>query len=351
MSDEVRRVMVVEDSMVTRRILTDILDDDPRLKVAWTAQDGIDCLEQLKSEECKPDVITLDVEMPNLDGLKTLEELLRIYTIPVVMISLHTRQGEQVTLDALEIGAVDFVAKPASDSTIGLFKLSSDITQKVFIASHVDMEKIRRMYRVIHLARFPKRVRRRVLILGASTGGPRTLQLILESFPSDFPMAVLVAQHMPSGFTRELAQRLNATCRMTVKEAQDGELIAPGKVLIAPGGDLDMIIEKSYLDDSAVVHIVEAEDGLNPTPSIDKLMSSAAEAFAEQTIGVLLTGMGTDGAQGLDSLLTKGAVTIAESEESCIIFGMPKKAIEIGAASVIAPKEEIASIILKKMAF
>jgi len=351
MSDDVRRVMVVEDSMVTRRILSDILGEDARLRVDWTAVDGIDCLEQLKADDCRPDVITLDVEMPNLDGMQTLEELLRIHTIPVVMISSHTRQGAQVTLDALELGAVDFVAKPAGDSTIGLFKLAKDITNKVYAASKVDMEKFRRMYRVIQLARFPRRIRRRILLLGASTGGPRTLQVILQSFPSDFPMAVLVAQHMPSGFTRELAQRLNTTCRLTVREAADGDLITPGNVLVAPGGDLDMIVEKSALDDSAVVRVVKAGDGINPTPSIDRLMETAADAFADQCIGVLLTGMGTDGAHGMDRLLTRGAITVAESEDSCVIFGMPKKAIEIGAASVIAPKEEIASIILKKMAF
>ncbi len=346
-----RRVMIVEDSMVIRRILTDIMNEDDRLQVDWVATDGVDCLEQLKQADCTPDVITLDVEMPNLGGIKTLEELLRIHAIPVLMISSHTKQGEQVTLEALEIGAVDFVAKPANNSTIALFNLASEISKKVYQASFVDMEKVRRMYRVIQKARFPKRVRKRFLILGASTGGPRTLQLILQSFPSDFPMAVLIAQHMPSGFTRELAQRLNYTCRMTVKEASDGDLITPGNVFVAPGGNLDMIIEKSHFDDSAVVRVVQAIDTPEPTPSINRLITSAAETFPQQCIAALLTGMGADGAEGLDKLLTAGGVTIAESEESCIIFGMPKKAIERGAVSVIAPKEEIASVIFKKMAF
>lgn len=347
--DRTIRVMVVEDSLVTRRILSDVIGGAEGMSVDWTAVDGVDCLEQLKV--VRPDVITLDVEMPNLDGIRTLEEILRIHGLPVVMISSHTRAGAKVTLDALDMGAVDFVAKPASDTTTGLFAMAADIVGIVRHAAGVDMDKVRRMYRVIQLARCPRRIRRRVLVLGASTGGPRTLQLILQAFPSDFPLAVLVAQHMPEGFTRELAGRLNSVCRMTVAEARDGDLLAPGKVLVAPGGVSDMVVERDPGDDSTVVRLIPPTQDLTPQPSIDVLMTSVAAAFPDEAIGVLLTGMGADGARGMERLMAAGAITVAESEESCIIFGMPKKAIELGAASIVAPKDDIARIVVEKMAF
>jgi len=348
-TDQPCKVMVVEDSMVVRRILTDIIDDDPRLSTEWTATDGVDCLEQLKT--VRPDVITLDVEMPNLAGLETLEEILRIHALPVVMISSHTRKGEQVTVQALEMGAIDFVAKPLADSTVGLFRMAQEINEKVFFASNVDMEKVRRLYKVIQLAKYPKRIKRRIIVLGASTGGPRTLQCILQAFSSDFPAAILVAQHMPSGFTRELAGRLNATCRMTVREARDGDLVTPGNVLIAPGGDLDMVVERNPDDDSTVVRIHTNTDEISPAPSVDQLMLSVAEAFPGEAIGVLLTGMGVDGAVGLKRMREAKCHTIVESEESCIIFGMPKKAIELDAADEVTSKELIAEIVLRKLAF
>ena len=170
----------------------------------------------------------------------------------------------------------------------------------------------------------PQKVRKRCLVIGASTGGPRAIRTILQSFPSTFPLPILVAQHMPAGFTKELALNLNATCRLTVKEGFDGALLTPGTVYVAPGGDWDMIVEKDPFDDSAIVRVVGAQKSVSPSPSIDRLMTSCAQAFKDRCVGVLLTGMGIDGASGMEDLMMAGSLTIAESEESCVIYGMPR---------------------------
>jgi two-component system chemotaxis response regulator CheB len=343
--------MVVDDSMIVRQLLKDIIDSDPRFECKWTAINGVNCVEQLKSHDCNPDVITLDVEMPHLDGLETLKELLRIHPVPVVMISSHTRSGAKATVEALDLGAIDFIAKPEVDAHVGLSALSKEILGKLYSAATANLKFLNTRAEIFRSRDCPSKVRKRVLIIGASTGGPKAIRVILQALPSNFPLGVLVAQHMPAGFTKELAINLNSTCRITVKEAFDGALITPGTVLVAPGGDFDMIVEKNPLDESAVVRVVEAQKSISPSPSIDRLMSSCAKAFEQNCIGVLLTGMGIDGAAGMEDLMMAGALTIAESEESCVIYGMPRAAIERGVASVIVSKEEIPGVVFKRMVF
>jgi two-component system, chemotaxis family, protein-glutamate methylesterase/glutaminase len=342
------RVLVVDDSAVVRGLLSRAINSQPDMTVIAVASDPIAAIERLKAST--PDVLTLDVEMPRMDGLKFLEKLMRIRPLPVVMVSSLTGRGAEVTMRALELGAVDFVAKPVATDAESLAAYTEEVADKVRAAAASRVSrKTARAARAPDLsprdAERPSPARSaglpsdKTIVIGASTGGVEALREVLESLPQDMP-PILIAQHMPGGFTRTFAQRLDAHCNIRVKEAEDGELLVQGSAYIAPG-DWHMLVERKQgrlairLSDGAPVN--------RHRPSVDPLFRSAAQTAGAKCIGVMLSGMGADGAQAMLELRQKGAHNIAQDEASCVVFGMPKQAIAAGAVHDVLPLREISA--------
>ncbi len=341
------RVLVVDDSPVTRRFLSKALEADPELTVVGTAPDGILALDFLRQNRSGVDVVTLDVHMPNLDGLATLGEIVRMYRLPCVMVSSATRAEARVTLEALAAGAVDFFAKPAGEDPVALAEHGDVLRQKVKAAAGADLARLLADRPELLAASFPMSPRRDLVILGASTGGPKALRTILACFPGDFPARFVVAQHMPrGGFTAELARQLGSVCRLPVEEAADGSVLAPGTVLVAPGGYLSELERKAG---KLVVRV--REERRSTLPSVDALFESAARLEGERTIGVILTGMGSDGTEGMKKLAAARAATLAESRRSSVVFGMPGSAVRAGVVEREVSKEQMAEEILHRMLF
>ncbi len=362
-----RKVMVVDDSSVICRILRDVLERDSRLKVEWMARDGIECLELLEAG-ARPDVITLDIQMPRLDGLSTLRRIVGHYSIPVVMISALGGEGARITIEALEQGAVDFIAKPDSSSAGGFVEGAGRMAEKVLAASFVDPARVPsstcdrlQVQQPSPLQQSPDAGShgRVLVVLGASTGGPGTLELILSSIPREVPAAFLVVQHMPARFTAEFARRLDGRCALRVQEAAAGTRVEAGNVYVAPGGDRHTIVRgggmlsaPGGLDRIWLAMTARPRGARSETlyvPSVDELMLSIPAWLAMRTVAVLLTGMGEDGVAGMKYLKECGAITIAEAPESCVIFGMPRKAIELGVVDYVLPREEIAERIVAEV--
>jgi len=336
------KVLVVDDSAVVRQALTKALSGDPELEVVGTAGDPYAAWDKIKALE--PDVLTLDVEMPRMDGLAFLEKLMIARPTPVVMVSSLTEKGCETTLRALELGAVDFVAKPKLDVRTGLGELADVLTEKVRAAARA-----RRRVRPAAPPRpaAPDRPRGeallsstdKVIALGASTGGTEALYEVLTALPADAPGVVAVL-HMPPGFTRSDAERLDRSCQIRVKEAQDGDRILTGRALIAAGG-YHMAVRRSGAHYSVRTFLGEPVN--RHRPSVDVLFASCATYLGANAVGVILTGMGNDGAKGLSAMKRAGAKTIAQDEATCVVFGMPKEAIAIGAADEVLPLNRITS--------
>jgi len=338
------RIMVVDDSAFMRFTITQQLNKDPELQVIGAASNGNEALRLIP--QLQPDVITLDVEMPHLDGLSTLREIMRTFPRPVIMFSSLTKAGTSETIQALMLGAVDFVAKP--DSRLDIHAVTDDITAKIKLAARAKVkpaavhplvsahpestscaEKIVRTY----LKSTP------VILIGSSTGGPGALSEIIPALPSDLPAPVVIVQHMPAGFTRSLSERLNSISPLKVKEAEPGDQLLIGQVLVAPGGfhmTLDTE-ERITLNQKPAVHGVR--------PAIDVTLNSLIQRFGRNVIGVILTGMGSDGTLGTSILHSAGGYVIAEHESTCVVWGMPRSVVEAGAASVILPRPQIARAI------
>ncbi|MEW6447575.1 MAG: chemotaxis response regulator protein-glutamate methylesterase [Bacillota bacterium] len=349
------KVMVDDDSALVRRVVSRMLADNPDIELAGTAANGLEALE--KVPEVKPDVIVLDVEMPVMDGLETLRRLMQTRPVPVVMLSALTRAGSRATLEALALGAVDFIPKPANPAELSLVK--SELAAKIKTAAAVSLRNVIRRggrpEQVLPVAGFKSssevhgRERRELVVIGCSTGGPAALQEIIPSLPADLPACIVVVQHMPVGFTGVLAEHLGKLSSLIVRHANGGEPVSPGQVLIAPSG-FDL-----YFSGRAGKAKVKLVAGNNPPvpgafrPSVDKVMVSAAEFFGPKVLGVLLTGMGRDGALGMQEIKRNKGLTIAEAEESCVVFGMPKAAIELGAVDKVVPLKEIAREIVNKL--
>ncbi|WP_151704056.1 protein-glutamate methylesterase/protein-glutamine glutaminase [Nitrincola alkalilacustris] len=346
------RVLVVDDSALIRRLLTEIINQQPDMQVVAAARDAYEARDMVR--KLKPDVITLDIEMPRVDGLTFLEKLMSAQPTPVVMISTLTEAGADITLRALDMGAVDFIPKPRLGVEAGLSDFSALIADKVRAAA---MSKLAVTRVVTHRTsgkphpQAPTSVTAfqgtELLIgVGASTGGTVAIQQLLSGLPA-FSPAVLVTQHMPAGFTRSFAQRLNSLCEIRVKEAEDGERILPGYAYIAPG-DQHMRIKRS----GANYHVVLGSDAAvnRHRPSVDVMFDSMAEVAPLNTIATLLTGMGRDGAEGLLRLRNAGAFTLAQDEISSVVYGMPRAAAEIGAAELIEPLDRMAGEILSWVA-
>ena len=338
------RALVIDDSAVMRQLLAAILGEDDGIEVVGTAPDPYVAREKIK--RLHPDVLTLDVEMPGMNGLKFLENLMRLRPMPVVMVSSLTSQGASATLRALELGAVDVVAKPQGDPREVIAGVARELCAKVRAAAHV------------HLGRLPRspvpardlsvyacaaaRCERGVIAIGASTGGTQAIGEILQRLPSRMP-PIVVVQHMPPRFTGYFAERLNEHCELEVREAADGDRLQPGIALIAPGGCQTEIVESS---DGYKARVFFGEPVNLHRPSVDVLFRSAARSVGANGVGVILTGMGSDGAHGLNAMRRNGAMTIAQDEATSLVFGMPERAIREGGVEEVLPLDRIAERLL-----
>jgi two-component system chemotaxis response regulator CheB len=324
------RVLVVDDSALMRKLIPQILQSDSSIQVVGTAMDGNFGLKKI--EEVKPQVVTLDLDMPGMGGLDMLKEIMVRHPVPVIVVSSHSTQGASVTLQALSMGAFDFVAKPIDVSAnmpeiarelIAKIKAAAQ-SRRVTIAPPLEPQKPSQKTTLE-----TKTQASRIVVIGISTGGPQALQYLLPQLPKNFPGTIVIVQHMPEGFTDMFSRRLEEICAITVKEAQSGDLLLAGRALICPG-NRHIKVKRLPMGDVAVLNDEPRVNGHRP--SVDVLFKSVAEEFGEKSIAVLMTGMGEDGAQGLGLVKKAGGMTIAQSEDSCVVFGMPKAAIERGYA-------------------
>lgn len=330
------RVLAVDDSALMRKMIPLILSSDPEIEVVGTAMDGLFALKKIK--ELTPDVITLDINMPRMDGIETLRHIVEDFGIPTLMVSSLTQRDADLTLQALEAGAFDFVTKPQDAISIHIKDIGYEIVEKVKAAyenplAKLKIKKIRRSYESNRPAVIKRDEQRfldgkspdEVLAIGISTGGPNALSYLLPQLPKDFPAAIVIVQHMPAGFTDMFAKRLNSTCQIEVKEAMDGDLVSAGRALIAPG-DRHLKIKRNPLGTIAVLSNAPHLNGHRP--SADVLFHSVASEYGRRATGLIMTGMGSDGAEGIGEIMAKGGLSVAQDEESCVVFGMPKAAIE-----------------------
>lgn len=334
------RVLIVDDSALVRQILTDGLSKDENLEVVGSATDPYMARDMIV--KLRPDVLTLDVEMPKMDGVEFLKKLMPQYPLPVVMVSSLTQKGKQVTLDALDAGAVDFVTKPTANMKDGLNSLIMELRTKVKIAStanvsHWKNKPVPITNSILQTSSALSETTLKIIAIGASTGGTEAIKKVIEMFPRTSP-GVVIVQHMPPGFTKLYADRLNQLCQMEVVEAQDGDKVVPGKVLIAPGG-FHMTIKR--VGGEYIVDCKTGDKVNGHCPSVSVLFESVAKNVGTNAVGVILTGMGGDGADGMKLMRDAGAFNIAQDEKTSVIFGMPKVAIDKGGVNEIHPLEKI----------
>jgi len=345
------RVLIIDDSALVRSLLSEIVNREPDLEVVGAAPDPLVAREMIRS--LNPDVLTLDIEMPRMDGLDFLERLMRLRPTPVVMVSTMTARGAEVTLKALELGAIDFVLKPRLGISAGMRELAAEICEKIRVASKVRLN--RHVLPGVQLshsmeksapARYSRLSTEKLIAIGASTGGTEAIREVIGRLEADSP-AVLITQHMPAGFTRSFAARLDGLCKMRVAEAVHGERALPGHAYIAPG-DHHMRLERSgadyriALDDSPPVN--------RHRPSVEVLFRSVAAVAGPNALGVMLTGMGRDGAAAMLEMKHAGAFNIAQDEATCVVFGMPREAIAAGAVDEVLPVTRIAERLQSRLA-
>ncbi|MDH7576741.1 MAG: chemotaxis response regulator protein-glutamate methylesterase [Bacillota bacterium] len=342
------KVLVVDDSPFMRKIISDLLETDPALKVVGTARNGEDALKKIS--ELSPDVVTLDVEMPVIDGLVTLEKIMQQKPLPVIMLSSLTQKGAEITIKALQKGAVDFVPKPSGTISLNLAKVKDDLIGKVKIAATVKVQRTpvpgpgKSPPTLFHST--VQTVPRKLILIGTSTGGPKALNEILPKLPKNIPAAVVIVQHMPAGFTRSLAERLDQISEIRVKEAEDRERVVSGTAYIAPG-DYHLLVERISPQHSDPVLRLSKDPPVNGhRPSVDVMMQSAARANGWELIGVILTGMGHDGREGIRAIKEKQAKIIAENETTAVVFGMPKAVIEAKLVDRVLPLHAVAPEII-----
>lgn len=338
------RVLIVDDSALVREILSQGLSADPGIEVVGTATDPFNARDKII--KLRPDVLTLDVEMPKMDGVEFLRQLMPQFPLPVVMVSALTERGQRITLDALAAGAVDFVTKPKSNLANGLQGMMTQLAAKVKLASTANVSRWKGRQPAPG-ARKPTPAplaasTNRVVVIGASTGGTEAIKEVVEHFPVTMP-GVVICQHMPAGFTQRFAERLDTLVPMQVKEAQDGDSVIPGRILIAPGG-MQMSVVRSGGSYKVACRPGEKVNG--HCPSVEVLMNSAATALGKHAVGVMLTGMGGDGALGLKAMRDAGARTMAQDEATSVVFGMPKVAWEKGGAEKLVPLDHIAETVI-----
>lgn len=346
------RVLVVDDSAFMRKMISDFLTEEKQIEVIGTARNGEEALKKI--ELLKPDVITLDVEMPVMNGTDTLRKIIEIYNLPVIMVSSQTEKGKECTINCLEIGAFDFITKPSGSISLDLYKIKEQLVERVVaaglsgkrkrpVSQTVRAEPIVRAVVKPELSKPKPGTGRQIVCIGTSTGGPRALQKVIPKLPKDLNAPVVVVQHMPEGFTASLADRLNHLSDIQVKEAKDGEAALNGCVYIAPGGKNISVIKNS---EGLQVVLDNHDTPSRHKPSADYLFRSVGKLTDYEKVAVIMTGMGSDGTAGLKEMLTAGNVkAIAESEESCVVYGMPKAAVKAGLIHEIKHVEDIAASI------
>lgn len=339
------RVLIVDDSALVRNILSQGLNLDPGIEVVGTASDPYQARDKIV--QLRPDVLTLDVEMPRMDGVAFLRKLMPQYPLPVVMVSSLTQRGKQITIDALDAGAVDFVSKPTSNVASGLNAMIGELRVKVKIAStanvsHWKGKQMEGRPQTLVGSKALAESTDKVIAIGASTGGTEAIRKVITQFPATTP-GVVIVQHMPAGFTKMFSDRLNQLCAMEVKEAADGDRVRSGLILIAPGG-MQMKVVRS----GGFYHVKcgGTDKVSGHCPSVDVMMSSIAEQVGANAVGSMLTGMGGDGSDGMLAMRKAGARCVAQDEASCVVFGMPKVAFEKGGAERLVPLDSMAQTLL-----
>ena len=341
--------MVVDDSAVVRSAMRDVLSRENEIGKVETAANGKIALRKL--ERCSPDVVTMDVQMPGMDGLETLEKIMEIQPRPVIMLSAYTFEGAEKTIRALELGAVDFIQKPSGRLQQDIKMVGAELAEKIRAVASVKRkralaikaEPVKPAILDLPAADSVPEAPRKIVAFGASTGGTEALRYVLTRLPADFPAGIVVTQHMPQGFTHAFASRLNSLCALSIKEAAHRDLIAAGRVLIAPGHS-HMVVNRDQ--NLAYVDLNRLPKVSGHRPSVDVLFKSVAEAYGSASIGVILTGMGRDGAEGMKRMHDCQANTIAQNKESCVVYGMPKAAVEEGGVDAAADIMEIPNILI-----
>ncbi|MFO1337743.1 MAG: chemotaxis response regulator protein-glutamate methylesterase [Burkholderiaceae bacterium] len=354
------RVVVVDDSALVRSLLAEIINRQPDMECIGSAADPFAAREMIRN--LNPDVITLDVEMPRMDGIDFLSKLMRLRPMPVVMVSTLTERGAEVTMRALELGALDFVAKPKIGVADGLKQLAEEITEKIRIAAKAHVKRAPTPPAAAADAAAPgaapgaakpapnpsplgRLSTEKIIFIGASTGGTEATKEVLMNLPADCP-AVVITQHMPPGFTKSYAARLDTLCKIRVKEAVDGERVLPGHAYIAPGG-LHLSVERSGAN--YVARVRDGEPVNRHKPSVEVLFESAARVVGQNAFGIMLTGMGADGARAMKAMREAGSYNYAQNESTCVVFGMPREAIQHGAANEVLPLQDIAPHLMEKL--
>lgn len=347
------RVLVVDDSAFMRRVISDIINTQPGMEVVGKAHDGADAMEKIR--ELHPDVVTMDIEMPNMDGLTAVKKIMEINPLPIIMLSSLTRNGAEQTMKALNLGAVDFIAKPSSNLAVDIDIIKGDIVRKIIVAAGTK-KKLKNSYIIENIVHSEKSTVNKVVnrtgnlnklvLIGTSTGGPKALHQVIPKFPADLDAAILVVQHMPPGFTRSLAERLDSLSNLKVKEAEHMEPVLTGCVYIAPGDyHLTLIGNRKDL----LINLTRTRPRGGHRPSVDEMFFSAAGQFWSQMVCVIMTGMGHDGSAALSGLREKGARIIAEDQSTCIVYGMPKTAVETGMVESVVPLEKITDEIIRML--
>jgi two-component system chemotaxis response regulator CheB len=347
------RVVVVDDSALVRSLLGAIINRQPDMECVGAAADPLIAREMIRA--LNPDVITLDVEMPRMDGIDFLGKLMRLRPTPVVMVSTLTERGADVTLRALELGAIDFVAKPKVGVADGLRLLADDITDKVRIAAQAHLRrpvaaagagKPASDKPTAPASAIGRLSTEKIVFIGASTGGTEATKEVLVNLPPDCP-AIVITQHMPAGFTKSYAARLDGLCRIRVAEARDGERILPGHAYIAPGGTAHLSVERSGAN--YIARVVDGDPVNRHRPSVEVLFKSAARVAGPNAVGIMLTGMGADGASAMKEMRDAGSYNLVQDEASCVVFGMPREAIAAGAANEVLPLTQIAPRLIERL--
>ena len=331
------KVMIADDSAFMRMVLKDIIDSQPDMKVVAIAKDGLEAVELAVKHE--PDVITLDVEMPKLNGIEALKLIMKKKPTRIIMVSSLTEEGADITLTALQLGAVDFLTKPSGSISMTFREVGDILIEKIRNAVKVDLNKLLLKRRPIRVRLKRPSVTEKVVVIGSSTGGPRSLDMIIPNLPGNFPYPIVIVQHMPPGFTRSLAMRLDKTSELTVKEAEEGDILRKGTVYVAPG---DYHLGARYENGSVKLFLDNKTGKINNVrPSVDYTLDKIAEIYKNRTIAVILTGMGRDGTKGAFKVKFYKGIVIAESEETCVVFGMPKSVIDEGYADYVLPAHKI----------
>lgn len=342
------RVLVVDDSAFMRKAISNMLADEADIEVVGFGNTGLDAVEM--AARLKPDVMTLDIEMPKMDGLSALEIIMKENPLPVIMVSSLTQEGAETTLKALDKGAVDFIPKEKSYGSVGILKIANELKNKIrrFAGDRTLLRRLTSSGLAVKPApatprdetkRSNIRANKKIVALGTSTGGPQSLQKVIPLLPGDLGVPILIVQHMPANFTASLASRLNTLSKLKVIEAQGGERIEPNVVYIAKGGK-QMYVKRLGADH--VIDIRDEDPRLLHNPSVDVMVSSVVENYGRDALGVIMTGMGNDGTKGLAELKRQGGFVVSQDEASCIVYGMPRAVIEAGIADEVVPLDEIA---------